>query len=263
MSPRPRQSTRKTSSTPPPTAHPLWSSLANSVSNPTLVEHSGYPIHTRPQQPRHYSDRFIHPPGHPMYSSEYSVSPTSSSLEGGSGSPTPKAALKMLSSVRRSFSSTIKKSIPSASFTVSTAEETAATQIRISDSEAARPPPTVQQIAAGLVTGLRHTSRPSAQRWSSSPRPVPTRSSLKKSPMSHTSSSSSTSLASTSLMSTLTGSTAATSVASSRRHRFSLKDAFFGRSTSVSPNPLTTATRKAVRFHVDRSPVVEQTPLPS
>ncbi|KAJ1306938.1 hypothetical protein OPQ81_007919 [Rhizoctonia solani] len=227
------------------------------MSNPSLGQHSKYPFgHSRPQQPRRHSA--LHPrrpSAYSDYSPNYASSSTALSSDGASASSTPKA-LKVLSSVKRSFSmNATKKSGPSSSFvTTSTAEETAAAQIRLYDSDTSRPPPTVQQIAAGLVTGLR--SRPRA--------PPPSRSSLKKSTTSSTSTSSSTSLASTSLMSTRTGSTttAATSVASSRR-RFSLKDAlFFGRSGTPMA-PITTATRKAVRFHVDRSPNGELAPLPS
>ncbi|KAL5633110.1 hypothetical protein ACGC1H_003561 [Rhizoctonia solani] len=230
------------------------------MSNPSLSQHTRYPFgHSRPQQPRHHSA--LHPRrpnNYPSYSPNHASSSTALSSEGAGASSTPKGALKVLSSVKRSFSmGATKKSGPLTLFvTTSTAEETAAGQIRLSDSDASRPPPTVQQIAAGLVTGLRPRTSPRA--------PPPTRSSLKKSTMSSTSTSSSTSLASTSLMSTRTGSTAtaATSVASSRRRRFSLKDALFGRS-GTPITPITTASRKAVRFHVDRSPNAESSPLPS
>ncbi|EUC59819.1 hypothetical protein RSOL_324170, partial [Rhizoctonia solani AG-3 Rhs1AP] len=229
------------------------------MSNPSLSQHAKYPFgQSRPQQPRHHSA--LHPrrpSNYPSYSPNRASSSTALSSEGAGASST-KGALKVLSSVKRSFSmGTTKKSGPLTSFvTISTAEETAAGQIRLSDSDASRPPPTVQQIAAGLVTGLRPRTSPRA--------PPPTRSSLKKSTTSSTSTSSSTSLASTSLMSTRTGSTAtaATSVASSRRPRFSLKDALFGRS-GTPITPITTASRKAVRFHVDRSPNTEPSPLPS
>ncbi|CAE6428820.1 unnamed protein product [Rhizoctonia solani] len=251
---RPRPQTQKSLSTPPPSAYPIWSYPPATMSNPSLGQHSKYPLglgHPRSQQHRHHSA--LHPRRpmeYPNYSPNHASSSTALSSEGASASSTPKGALKVFSSVKRSFSmNTTKKSGPS--FSTTTAEETAAAQIRFSDSDASRPPPTVQQIAAGLVTGLRTSSRPRA--------PPPSRSSLKKSTTSSTSTSSSTSLASTSLMSTRTGSTttAATSVASSRR-RFSLKDALFGRSAPIAP---ITTTRKAVRFHVG-SPNTEPNPLP-
>ncbi|CUA68876.1 hypothetical protein RSOLAG22IIIB_08123 [Rhizoctonia solani] len=260
MNHRPRPHSRKSSSSPPPVAYRIGSHPPATMSNPSLSQHARYPFaHSRPQQPRRHSA--LHPrrpSNYPSYSPNRASSSTALSPEGASASSTPKGALKVLSSVKRSFSlSTPKKSGPSPSFTTtSTAEETAAGQIRLSDSDASRPPPTVQQIAAGFVTGLRPRSSPRA--------PPPPRSSLKKSTTSSTSTSSSTSLASTSLMSTRTGSTttAATSVASSRRPRFSLKDALFGRS-GTPITPITTASRKAVRFHVDRSPNTESSPLPS
>ncbi|CAE6399337.1 unnamed protein product [Rhizoctonia solani] len=259
MNHRPRPQSRKSSSTPPPTAHPIWSYPPGTMSNPSLSQHSRYPFgNSRPQQPRHHSA--VHPrrpANYPHYSSNHASSSTALSSEGASASPTPKGALKVLSSVKRSFSmGAAKKSGHSASFvTTSTAEETAAAHIRLSDSDTTRPPPTVQQIAAGFVTGLRPRTSPRA--------PPPSRSSLKKSTTSSTSTSSSTSLASTSLMSTRTGSTttAATSVASSRRPRFSLKDALFGRS-GTPITPIANVSRKAVRFHVDRSPNTESSPLP-
>ncbi|CAE6452083.1 unnamed protein product [Rhizoctonia solani] len=233
------------------------------MSNPSLTQHSRYPLalgHSRPGQPRRHSAH--HPRRYPDSSPNYASSSTALSSEGAGASSTSKGALKVLSSVKRSFSmNTTKKSGPLASFGgASTAEETAAAHIRLSDPDASRPPPTVQQIAAGFVTGLR-------PRTSSRPRaPPPSRSSLKKSTTSSTSTSSTVSLASTSLMSTRTGSTntAATSVASSRRTRprFSLKDAIFGRS-GAPVTPISTVSRKAVRFHVDRSPNAHSTPLPS
>ncbi|CAE7223217.1 unnamed protein product [Rhizoctonia solani] len=247
---------RKSSSTPPPTIQPYQPAT---MSNPSLGQHPKYPFgHSRPQQPRHHSA--VHPrrPSHySSYSPNHASSSTALSPEGASASST-KGALKVFTSVKRSFSmSTTKKPGPWTSFTTtSTAEETAAGQIRLTDSDASRPPPTVQQIAAGLVTGLRPRTSPRA--------PPPSRSSLKKSTTSSPLTSSSTSLASTSLMSTRTGSTAtaATSITSSRRPRFSLKDALFGRS-GTPITPITTVSRKAVRFHVDRSPNLESSPLPS
>ncbi|KAF8757805.1 hypothetical protein RHS01_03169 [Rhizoctonia solani] len=236
------------------------------MSNPSLSQHSRYPLalgHSRPQQPRRHSAH--HPRRHPhspSYSPNYASSSTALGSEGAGASSTPRSAFKVLSSVKRSFSmGAPKKSAPTSSVSSYAnlhPEETAAAQIRLSDPDTSRPPPTVQQIAAGFVTGLRPRT--------SSRAPPPSRSSLKKSTTSSTSTSSSVSLASTSLMSTRTGSTAtaATSVASSRRTRprFSLKDAIFGRS-GVPIAPITTVSRKAVRFHVDRSPTTDSTPLPS
>ncbi|KAF8603821.1 hypothetical protein BDV93DRAFT_544450 [Ceratobasidium sp. AG-I] len=256
-----RSRTTITSPPPPTNPHALWSHPGSAASDTALTP--VYPMGLgRPQASRYHSDRLGITPRRPMHPpSSY---PHSSALgpEGASGSSTPNAALKVFSSVKRSFST--KKSVPSASFSGSTAEETAAAQIRIPEFNVgtiSKAPPTVQQIAAGLVTSTRS---PLPRRTSSPMAPPPARSSLKKPITSGASSSSSASLASTSLMSTRTGSTttAATSVASSRRPRFSLKDALFRRSSSSSPTPISVTARKAVRFHVDRSPAVEHTSLP-
>ncbi|ELU43693.1 hypothetical protein AG1IA_02277 [Rhizoctonia solani AG-1 IA] len=267
MNHHPRPQGRKSSSSPPPSlplSHPILSYPPGTMSNPSLSQHSRYPLalgHSRPQQPRRHSAH--HPRRHPhspSYSPNYASSSTALGSEGAGASSTPRSAFKVLSSVKRSFSmGAPKKSAPTSSHMPTyTPEETAAAQIRLSDPDTSRPPPTVQQIAAGFVTGLRPRT--------SSRAPPPSRSSLKKSTTSSTSTSSSVSLASTSLMSTRTGSTAtaATSVASSRRTRprFSLKDAIFGRS-GVPIAPINTVSRKAVRFHVDRSPTTDSTPLPS
>ncbi|KAG9096973.1 hypothetical protein FRC07_010852 [Ceratobasidium sp. 392] len=261
MTQRPRTSI----STPPSAYRYPWTHPAN-ASDPALTLGLG-----RPQTTRHHSDRFgIHTPRRSTQPVHY---PPSSDMynQDMSGPSTPKTAMKVLTSVKRSFSSAVtkKSSGPSATLTGSTAEEAAAAQIRMTELPSSSKPPTVQQIAAGLVTGLRPNTRTPLTRQTSAPLPPPpARSSLKKPLNSGASSSSSTSLASTSLMSTSTrtGSTttAATSVASSRRARprFSLKDALFGRSGSSSPTPIVTLAPKAVRFHVDRSPVVEPTSLP-
>ncbi|KAG8703406.1 hypothetical protein FRC08_002856 [Ceratobasidium sp. 394] len=260
MTQRPRTSI----STPPSAYRGPWMHTAN-ASDPALALGLG-----RPQTARHHSDRFgLSTSRRSTQPVHYSHSPDMFSQEP-SGSSTPKTALKVFTSVKRSFSSSVAKKggQPSAAFTSSTAEETAAAQIRMTETPASSKPPTVQQIAAGFVTGLRPT-RPSLARQMSSPLPPPpARSSLKRPINSGASSASSASLASTSLMSTSTrtGSTttAATSVASSHRARprFSIKDALFRRSGSASPTPIVPSVPKAVRFHVDRSPVVEQMPLP-
>ncbi|KAG9089842.1 hypothetical protein FRC06_001367 [Ceratobasidium sp. 370] len=260
MTQRPRTST----STPPSSFRDPWTYTAN-ASDPALALGLG-----RPQTARHHSDRFGLPtPRRSTQPVHYSHSPDMLSQDP-SGPSTPKAALKVFTSVKRSFSSAVAKKPagPSATFTSLTAEETAAAQIRITEMPGSSKPPTVQQIAAGFVTGLRPTRTPLARQISAPLPPPPARSSLKKPLNSGASSASSASLASTSLMSTSTrtGSTttAATSVASSRRARprFSIKDALFRRSGSASPTPILPSVPKAVRFHVDRSPVVEQTPLP-
>ncbi|KAG8680883.1 hypothetical protein FRC11_001866 [Ceratobasidium sp. 423] len=152
---RPRQS-RKSSSTPPP-AHPIWSHPPATMSNPSLGQHPRHPLgHPRSQQPRHHSALYPRrPTEYPSYSPNHASSSTALSSEGAGASSTPKGALKVFSSVKRSFSmSATKKSPPSSFPTMSTAEETAAAQIRLSDSEPSRPPPTVQQIAAGLVSNI-------------------------------------------------------------------------------------------------------------
>ncbi|QRV88992.1 hypothetical protein RhiJN_17010 [Ceratobasidium sp. AG-Ba] len=260
MTQRPRTST---TSTPPSAYRYPWTHHA--ASDPALAIGLG-----RPHAARYHSDRVgipatrrstqpaHHIPSHDMHAQEPS------------GPSAPKSALKVFTSVKRSFSigAAKKAAGPSTNFTSSTAEETAAAQIRMSEVSTSSKPPTVQQIAAGFVTGLRPARAPLTRRRSTPLPPPPARSSLKKSPIdSGASSASSTSLASTSLMSTSTrtGSTttAATSVASSRRHRsrFSIKDALFRRSASPTPLSLPVPTvPKAVRFHV--SPVVEQTSLP-
>ncbi|KAG8682075.1 hypothetical protein FRC09_017035 [Ceratobasidium sp. 395] len=252
-------------STPPSSYRYPWTHSSNAASDPALTLGLG-----RPPTTRHHSDRFgIPTPRRSTQPAHYSPSPGMLNQEL-SGPSTPKTALKVLTSVKRSFSSAVaKKSAgPSAMFTSSTAEETAAAQIRVTGMPSSSKPPTVQQIAAGLGTGLRPTRAPLTRQTSAPLPPPPARSSLKKPLNSGASSSSSTSLASTSLMSTSTrtGSTttAATSVASSRRARprFSLKDALFRRSGSASPTPIVPIVTKAVRFSVDRSPVVELTSLP-
>ncbi|QRV74218.1 hypothetical protein RhiJN_02232 [Ceratobasidium sp. AG-Ba] len=257
MTQRPRTSTTCT----PPSAY-CYPWTDHSASDPALAIGLG-----RPHAARYHSDRVGIPA---TRRSTHHISSHDMHAQEPSGPSAPKSALKVFTSVKRSFSiGAAKKSAgPSTSFTSSTAEETAAAQIRMTEVSTSSKPPTVQQIAAGFVTGLRPARAPLTRQRSTPLPPPPARSSLKKSPIdSGASSASSTSLASTSLMSTSTrtGSTttAATSVASSTRHRsrFSIKDALFRRSASPTPLSLPVPTvPKAVRFHV--SPVVEQTSLP-
>ncbi|QRW17215.1 hypothetical protein RhiXN_05217 [Rhizoctonia solani] len=253
------QSSPVSSSFPPDPLLSPWNNVQSELEPTLTLSSCPWPFSTSAAQTS-FGPPSQTTPAFPSYSPNYASSSTALGSEGAGASSTPRSAFKVLSSVKRSFSmGAPKKSAPTSSHMPTyTPEETAAAQIRLSDPDTSRPPPTVQQIAAGFVTGLRPRT--------SSRAPPPSRSSLKKSTTSSTSTSSSVSLASTSLMSTRTGSTAtaATSVASSRRTRprFSLKDAIFGRS-GVPIAPITTVSRKAVRFHVDRSPTTDSTPLPS
>lgn len=106
----------RTSINSPPTTNPhaLWSHSSSAASDPALAPI--YPLgRARPQAPRHNSDRFGLTPRRPTHLTNYPPS-TTLGPEGASGSSTPNAALKVFSSVKRSFSITgAKKSIPSAS----------------------------------------------------------------------------------------------------------------------------------------------------
>jgi hypothetical protein len=106
MTQRPRTST----STPPTAYNPHWSHRAN-ASDPTLTLGLG-----RPPAPRSHSDRYGIQPRRSTQPAHYPPSPAMLSSESASGSSSPKTALKVFTSVKRSFSMAVtKKSGPSAS----------------------------------------------------------------------------------------------------------------------------------------------------